>query len=198
MTLISSFGTNRGRHPLGKNFLACILIFDGYPYVKRIIRGTAVVSPAADGGAVHCFEPSFWRCCKGCDGGGRKQADSKDSSAGNTDKQLRMMMDMKSTVLCATSSYALLLAEEIAKRGIGERIHLRKGVIGSERWGEKMRNRIASELGVDLFDIYGLTEVYGPRPYAMALNGIIILLSVLSAWIYYFIMRKNMKALMEQ
>ena len=81
---------------------------------------------------------------------------------GNTDKQLRMMMDMKSTVLCATSSYALLLAEEIAKRGIGERIHLRKGVIGSERWGEKMRNRIAAELGVALFDIYGLTEVYGP------------------------------------
>lgn len=81
---------------------------------------------------------------------------------GNTDKQLRMMMDMKSTVLCATSSYALLLAEEIAKRGIGNRIHLRKGVIGSERWGEKMRNRIANELGVQLYDIYGLTEVYGP------------------------------------
>lgn len=80
----------------------------------------------------------------------------------NTDKQLRMMMDMKSTVLCATSSYALLLAEEIAKRGIGNRIHLRKGVIGSERWGEKMRNRIANELGVQLYDIYGLTEVYGP------------------------------------
>lgn len=82
--------------------------------------------------------------------------------SGNTDKQLRMMMDMKSTVLCATSSYALLLAEEIAKRGIGNRIHLRKGVIGSERWGEKMRNRIANELGVQLYDIYGLTEVYGP------------------------------------
>ena len=81
---------------------------------------------------------------------------------GNTDKQLRMMMDMKSTVLCATSSYALLLAEEIAKRGIGNRIHLRKGVIGAERWGEKMRNRIANELGVQLYDIYGLTEVYGP------------------------------------
>lgn len=81
---------------------------------------------------------------------------------GNTDKQLRMMMDMKSTVLCATSSYALLLAEEIAKRGIGDRIHLKKGVIGSERWGEKMRKRIADELGVQLYDIYGLTEVYGP------------------------------------
>ena len=56
-----------------------------------------------------------------------------------------------------------MLAEEIAKRGIGERIHLKKGVIGSERWGEKMRNRIAAELGVDLFDIYGPTEVYGPE-----------------------------------
>ena len=81
---------------------------------------------------------------------------------GNTDKQLRMMMDMGSTVLCATSSYALLLAEEIAKRGIGEKIHLKKGIIGSERWGEKMRKRIANELGVQLYDIYGLTEVYGP------------------------------------
>lgn len=81
---------------------------------------------------------------------------------GNTDKQLRMMEDLKSTVLCATSSYALLLAEEIAKRGIRDRICLKKGVIGSERWGEKMRSRIANELGVELYDIYGLTEVYGP------------------------------------
>ena len=81
---------------------------------------------------------------------------------GNTDKQLRMMQDMKSTVLCATSSYALLLAEEIEKRGIKDNICLKKGVIGSERWGEKMRGRIADELGVELYDIYGLTEVYGP------------------------------------
>lgn len=81
---------------------------------------------------------------------------------GNTDKQLRMMIDMESTVLCATSSYALLLAEEIAKRGIGDKIKLKRGVIGSERWGEKMRKRIAAELGVKLYDIYGLTEIYGP------------------------------------
>ena len=81
---------------------------------------------------------------------------------GNTDKQLKMMVDLKSTVLCATSSYALLLAEEIARRGIGDQIHLKKGVIGSERWGDKMRDRIARELGVELYDIYGLTEIYGP------------------------------------
>ena len=81
---------------------------------------------------------------------------------GNTDRQLKLMQDMKSTVLCATSSYALLLAEEIARRGIGEKIHLKKALIGSERWGEKMRRRIAHELGVELYDIYGLTEIYGP------------------------------------
>ena len=81
---------------------------------------------------------------------------------GNTDKQIKMMIDMKSTVLCATSSYALLLAEEIEKRGVRDKIHLKKGVIGSERWGEKMRKRIAGELGVKLYDIYGLTEIYGP------------------------------------
>ena len=81
---------------------------------------------------------------------------------GNTEKQLQMMEDLQSTVLCATSSYALLLAEEIAKRGVRDRLKLRKGVIGSERWGSKMRARIANELGVELYDIYGLTEVYGP------------------------------------
>ena len=57
---------------------------------------------------------------------------------GNTDKQLQMMMDMKTTVLGSTSSYALLLAEEIEKRGIKR------------------------ELGIEIYDIYGLTEIYGP------------------------------------
>lgn len=81
---------------------------------------------------------------------------------GNTDKQIKMMLDLKSTVLCSTSSYALLLAEEIAARGLTDKLYLNKGVIGSERWGDKMRRRISKELGVQLFDIYGLTEIYGP------------------------------------
>ena len=81
---------------------------------------------------------------------------------GNTDKQLQMMMDLKTTVLTATSSYALLLAEEINKRGLRDKIHLKKGVFGSERWSKKMREYIRNELGVELYDIYGLTEIYGP------------------------------------
>lgn len=81
---------------------------------------------------------------------------------GNTEKQLKMMIDMQSTVITATSSYALLLAEEVKKRGLKDKINLKKGVIGSERWSEQMRERIHNELGIELYDIYGLTEIYGP------------------------------------
>ena len=81
---------------------------------------------------------------------------------GNTEKQLHMMQDLGSTVICATSSYALLLAEQVKARDIGKNIKLKKGVIGSERWGDKMRDRIKSILGIELYDIYGLTECYGP------------------------------------
>ncbi|WP_292391120.1 phenylacetate--CoA ligase family protein [Methanosarcina sp. UBA5] len=81
---------------------------------------------------------------------------------GNTEKQLEMFVDLKSTALASTSSYAILLAEEIEKRGLKSQIQLRKGIIGSERWSEKMRTRIETELGIETFDIYGLTEIYGP------------------------------------
>lgn len=81
---------------------------------------------------------------------------------GNTEKQLQFMVDMQSTVLTATASYALLLAEEIEKRGLRDKIHLKKLITGSERSGEKIRKRICDSLGVEFYDIYGLTEVYGP------------------------------------
>ena len=81
---------------------------------------------------------------------------------GNTQKQLKMLVDMQSTVLASTSSYALVLAEEVAKQGLQDKINLKRGIIGSERWGDKMRKRIVDELGIEIFDIYGLTEIYGP------------------------------------
>ncbi|WP_066646025.1 phenylacetate--CoA ligase family protein [Christensenella timonensis] len=81
---------------------------------------------------------------------------------GNTEKQLKMMTDLKTTVLGSTSSYALLLAEQVEKLGLKDKIALKKGIIGSERWSDKMRRRIREGLGIELFDIYGLTEIYGP------------------------------------
>lgn len=81
---------------------------------------------------------------------------------GNTEKQLQMMMDLQTTVITATSSYALLLSEEIGRRGLKDKINLKKGVFGSERWSNKMRTSIQESLGIELYDIYGLTEIYGP------------------------------------
>ena len=81
---------------------------------------------------------------------------------GNLDLQFEMLLDFQSTVLCATSSFALLIAEEAHRRSLIDRLALRVGVFGSERWGAAMRGRIEELLGIETFDIYGLTELYGP------------------------------------
>jgi len=82
------------------------------------------------------------------------------SGPGNTELQLELMRDLGTTVLGATASFALLLAEESARRS--DELDLRVGVFGSERWGEVMRRRIDGLFGIESFDIYGLTELWGP------------------------------------
>ena len=82
---------------------------------------------------------------------------------GNIDMHLQFMQDVRSTVFCSTASMALLMAEEIHRRGIADKINIRKIIYGSERSSRSMRRKI-SELfgGAELFDITGLTELYGP------------------------------------
>jgi len=81
---------------------------------------------------------------------------------GNTELQLELMCSLGSTVLGATSSFALLLAELVRERGLAEELALRVGIFGSERWGEAVRRTVESLLGVETFDCYGLTELWGP------------------------------------
>lgn len=82
---------------------------------------------------------------------------------GSIDMQCEFLVDLQSTVLCCTASMALLMAEEVARRGLADRINLRKVIYGSERSSESMRGKISELLGgVELFDIPGLTELYGP------------------------------------
>lgn len=81
---------------------------------------------------------------------------------GNTERQIQIMCNLKSSVLIGTSSYGLALAEEVDARGLRDKIHLKKGIFGSERWGDKIRSRIYESLKIEFFDIYGLTEIYGP------------------------------------
>lgn len=109
--------------------------------------------------------PGFglWTAGLGFLGGAEKiGALSIPTGAGQTEKQLQMMRDLGTTVLCCTSSYALLLSEEVDKRNLRSEIKLKKGIFGSECWGDKIRERIYQSLGIEFYDIYGLTEIYGP------------------------------------
>jgi phenylacetate-CoA ligase len=82
---------------------------------------------------------------------------------GNIDMQCQFLEDFQSTVLCATASMALLMGEEVQKRGLKERIALKRVIMGSERSSDAQRNRMKELLRVEhVFDIPGLTELYGP------------------------------------
>lgn len=81
---------------------------------------------------------------------------------GNTAQQLELMQDFQTTVITGTSSYGLSMAEAIAAEGLGPKLRLRIGIFGSERWSKQMRARIEEAMGVETFDIIGMTELYGP------------------------------------
>lgn len=96
-------------------------------------------------------------------GGERIGATVIPASGGNTKRQVMMMQDFGSTVLTATPSYTLYIAEVAAEMGIDIReLPLRIGVLGAEPWSDSMRKEIESKLNIDALDIYGLTEIIGP------------------------------------
>jgi phenylacetate-CoA ligase len=82
---------------------------------------------------------------------------------GNVDMHCEFLVDLQSTVLCCTASMGLLMAEEVHQRGLKDKINLKKVIYGSERSSVSMRRKISELLGgVELFDIVGMTELYGP------------------------------------
>lgn len=82
---------------------------------------------------------------------------------GNLEMQMEFLVDFKTTVMCCTASMGLLLAEEVERRGLRDRIHLKKMIYGSERSSDAMRSRIRKLLNLsDMYDIPGMTELYGP------------------------------------
>ncbi len=82
---------------------------------------------------------------------------------GNTDKQVMIMQDYKTTVLVSTSSYALAIAEHLEQLGIDPKsLSLKIGLFGGEPWSEKMRDDIESRLSLNATDNYVISEVMGP------------------------------------
>lgn len=84
-------------------------------------------------------------------------------SGGGTEKQLMLMQDFQSDVICCTPSYALTLAEEIKKKNIDlNKLSLKYAVLGAEPWTESIRAEVEAGLGVTATNIYGLSEIIGP------------------------------------
>ena len=85
------------------------------------------------------------------------------ASSGNTLRQIKIMMDFKTTALVSTPSYALLVAETIREQGIPPAaLSLKYGLFGAEPWSERMRREIEEKLGIVATDNYGLSEIIGP------------------------------------
>ena len=84
-------------------------------------------------------------------------------SGGNTKRQIRMMVDLGTTVLCCTPSYALFMAETAEEMGVDfKQLKLKSGIFGAEPWSDRMRDKIERLLNLSAFDVYGLSEVMGP------------------------------------
>ena len=84
-------------------------------------------------------------------------------SGGGTERQVTLLTDFGASVLCATPSYALNIAEVAEGMGVDlRRSKLRIGVFGAEPWSEGMRRDLQEQLGLTAVDIYGLSEILGP------------------------------------
>ena len=86
-------------------------------------------------------------------------------SGGNTERQLMLIKDFGTTMIACTPSYMLNIADYIEKKRPDFKIKdtkLRAGIFGAEPWSEAMRNEIQTKLGIDAYDIYGLSEIIGP------------------------------------
>jgi phenylacetate-CoA ligase len=85
-------------------------------------------------------------------------------SGGMTQRQIKLMKDLGATVLCCTPSFAVYLAETMFKEDVDPKrdLKLRIGLFGAEPWSNKIRERIEADLGIEAFDVYGLTELCGP------------------------------------
>jgi phenylacetate-CoA ligase len=84
-------------------------------------------------------------------------------SGGGTERQITLMQDFGATILCATPSYALNIAEVAERMGVDvAELPLRRGAFGAEPWSEPMRRDLEARLGIKAVDVYGLSEIIGP------------------------------------
>ena len=111
-----------------------------------------------------CYGYGLFTGGPGLNGGSHKVGSlTLPMSSGNTNRQIQFMMDLGSTILCCTPSYAAYIGETLKEQGYKpEDNKLKAGIFGAEPWTEEMRRDIEKSLGIKAYDIYGLTETSGP------------------------------------
>jgi len=111
-----------------------------------------------------CYGYGLFTGGSGIHGGSHKVGSlTLPMSSGNTERQIQFMMDLNSTILCCTPSYAAYIGESLKEQGYtADDIPLKAGIFGAEPWTEEMRHDIEKTLGIKAYDIYGLTEMCGP------------------------------------
>ncbi|MEG2377677.1 MAG: phenylacetate--CoA ligase, partial [Clostridia bacterium] len=132
---------------------------------KEIMARTLAAAGATRSDVVHVsYGYGLFTGGLGAHGGAEKLgAVTVPVSVGNTKRQIQIMQDFGSTLLCCTPSYALFLAETMEEMGIDmETIKLKYGCFGAEPWTESMRVEIEKRLHLSAHDIYGLSEIMGP------------------------------------
>ena len=132
----------------------------------RILTARALVAAGAcRGDFIHVsYGYGLFTGGLGLNGGAEKLgAAAIPVSSGNTARQIQIMRDFGSSILCCTPSYALYIAESMKEAGVSpDELNLKAGLFGAEAWSENMRAQIEKGLGLKAYDIYGLTEIIGP------------------------------------
>ncbi len=85
-------------------------------------------------------------------------------SAGNTPRQINVLKNMGSSIICCTPSYAMHIADTAIEMGVDpkEEFHLKAGIHGAEAFSDQFRTNLEEKIGYKVYDVYGLTEVMGP------------------------------------
>ncbi|MBR6332088.1 MAG: phenylacetate--CoA ligase [Dehalococcoidales bacterium] len=148
----------------GKPIVSCYTKNDLDLWANSVARGLSGIGVTNDDTVQVAFGYGLFTGGLGLHDGAQKLGCTViPTSSGNTRKQLMLMMDLKTTTLVCTPSYALIIAETAKELGIDlTQSSLKYGMFGAEPWSTNMRTDIENKLGIKAYNIYGLTEMQGP------------------------------------
>jgi len=147
----------------GKRVIAFYTPHDQEIWYDMCARAIVAAGGTRDDVVQVCYGYGLFTGGPGLNGGSERVGSlTVPMSSGNTERQLQFMVDLETTIICCTPSYASYLAESIYEKGIRDQIKLKAGIFGAEAWTEEMRRDIEQKLGIKAYDIYGLTELCGP------------------------------------